>query len=258
MLKKNGYSLCTVVYGRKLSKFRECVGSWIDNKNTDDFEINISCNGLDEDLVKYFSDLEKKYDFINVFYFSKNLGAAKGLNTSFLASKYRYIVKLDDDIIIPNANKDWLQKLSTCLDSDHRVDIVTGVCFAAGPVMPYTVKKLGLEMEIEKYIGVPFEKFDMGYRNGNFLKFNEEMKIRIEEHAQYLRENNDGYQHLHQGLLRMMGCLMMTYHETFRVHGVLKENFGLHGQDDIEFDRRLRSHGREDLTDTSLYYYHWV
>lgn len=255
---EEGYSLCTVVYGKKLFKFKESVESWISHKNTDSFEINIACNGLDEDLVEYLSNLEKEYSFVNVFYFSNNIGAAKGLNTTFLASKYKYIVKLDDDVIIPKVNADWLQRLSVCLDSDPKVDIVTGVCLAATPTMLYTINKLNLKNKLEEFIRIPFEDFDIQYRNKDFLKFNELMKEKIEEHAEYIKNNNEGYKKLHHGLFRVMGCLMMTHQEVLRIHGVLRENFGLHGQDDIEFDRRLMSRGREDLTDTGLYYYHWV
>lgn len=258
MMRKHGYSLCTVVYGPKLFKFSKCVQSWIDNKNTDDFEINIACNGLDSNLTDFLHNLELKYDFIHVFYFSQNIGASKGLNTCFLASKYRYVVKLDDDILIPKENSDWLQRLEKCLNSDPNVAIVTGVAIAASPTMQYAFDNLNLHELFYANYKKRIHEIDYQYRHKDLISFNESLLNHIEEFAKTLKNSNDGYQELRLGHFRVMGCLVFMNHATLVKYGVLKENFGLHGQDDIEFDRRLLSHGMETLTDTGLYYHHWI
>lgn len=259
--RENGYSLCTVVYYKKLEKFQKCVMSWINSKPHENFEINIACNGLEKNLLEFLNSLELKYNFVNVFYFSENVGAAKGLNTAFLASKYKYIIKLDDDVLIPKVNQDWLFKLEKCFCSNENVDIVTGVALAAVPTLPYVFRKLNLNERFRETQKVSIEEIGFHYRNPNIINFNEIILKDIEEHAVLLRNNNDGYLEFkvsEEFPFRVMGCLVFTSYEVLKNFGILKENFGLHGQDDIEFDRRLLSMGRGSLTDTSLYYFHWV
>jgi len=259
MIKEDGYSLCTVVYGKKLLKFKESIDSWIQSDRDENFEINIACNGLDKELVSFLEGLENKHNFINVFYFSENIGAAKGLNTCFLSSKYKYIIKLDDDVIIPKSNKDWLERLKKCFNSDPNMGAVTGMAFATHPTMGYIFNKFKLIRIFEDSQKILFGRAVGDYRNEKVINFNSTyIKDRMEEYALELRKNNDGFLTIQVGLFRIMGCLVFTTYDILLNYGLLKENFGLHGQDDIDFDRRLLYAGKKALTDTGMYYFHWV
>jgi GT2 family glycosyltransferase len=254
---EDGYSLCAVCY-KNYNKFKMAIESWIETTKNYKKEINIATNGLQPDIIDMLDILKEKYSFINVLYFSENIGVAKALNSTFLSAKYKYIIKLDDDTIIPKINNDWLLKLRDILDSDNKIGMATGVAIAAAPTKEYVIKKLS-----NIYFNIDIEDLkdlkNTHYRDVKIKKLNNEKLSDIEVIATYFRENNNGIQEFYcKDGFSVQGCLAMFKRELLEKYGLLVEFFGLHGGDDIEFDFRLKSQGFKNITDTSLYYVHWV
>lgn len=246
-----GYSLCCVVY-KKWYRFKVCLQSWLCVNYDLPFEINIVVNGPNEDIYNFLENLSNERNNIKVFYFDHNLGAAQGLNVAFSSSKYRYIIKIDDDILFPYRSE-WPSRFRRFSVENLDVGVISGVALSSFPSKEYVVDNHPVLKE-ESYMNKIFLKWRM-YNCMFVQEYNNLLSKTIDEDGRYFFKNNNDFIKFDCFL---QGCFIFFNRSIFEKIGFLSENFGKHGHDDIDFDNRIRGVGFRNAYDTASYYLHWV
>ena len=116
---------------------RRCLESLLSSADTD-WELLVVDNGSTDDTVKLLHEMVDKYSEadreLRLILNDRNLGASTGRNQGIDATAGEYIVFLDNDMIVGNA--DWLSKLRALLDSDPGIGmVVPKLVFADDPGM---------------------------------------------------------------------------------------------------------------------------
>lgn len=257
----DGYSLCTVFFSEdKIENFYKCFKSWIRNVDKP-FEVNITINnGELKEIKDFFDYLQVEYNCVRLFFNNDNFGAAQGLNTSFVSSKYRYLIKLDDDAYIPDLNSDFLKRLKNLYESRPDTGVVGGISIDHSSFI--FVRKIISEHyrnigEIDKCNLIENFKEELHVSGFKRLARRDEIRHDCDILAKILKVKNIGTFINPNFRLQVHGCLWMFSQFTLHNYGILIEPEGrLHGTDDIEYNCRLTKSGLANITDSSLFFYH--
>ena len=113
-------SSIVVLTHNQLSFTRQCVESVL-NCTNERFEWIFVDNGSADGTVEYLRSLPNATLIEN----SANLGVPAGFNQGIRASRGKYVVLLNNDVVV---TRGWLRRLLAALERDHRIGLV-GPCF---------------------------------------------------------------------------------------------------------------------------------
>lgn len=118
------YSIIVLTHN-KSECTRRCLESLPASTDTD-WELLVVDNGSTDDTAKLLREISDKYKKagrkIELLLNDRNKGASAGRNQGIDATTGEYIVFLDNDMIVGDA--DWLSKMRTVLDSDEKIGMV--------------------------------------------------------------------------------------------------------------------------------------
>ncbi|MBI4743222.1 MAG: glycosyltransferase, partial [Actinobacteria bacterium] len=107
-------SITTVCYNT-LPIIKKCVGSVFKNTTVDFEYILVNNHPPYEGLAEYLDDLKNNHSNVTIIDPGENVGCHNGYNLAFAQAEGDYIVKLDDDTVLPD-DKEWAQKMIKAFD----------------------------------------------------------------------------------------------------------------------------------------------
>lgn len=117
-------SICITSYNR-LNMLENTINSLLErNKgllNSKDFEIIIVDNKSTYDVYQYLKNLSEENN-IEVIFLNENIGNAKATNLAMEKSKGKFIVHLDNDMIVEENN--WISQLVEILINNSQIGII--------------------------------------------------------------------------------------------------------------------------------------
>jgi len=108
------YSIITCIYNNK--SLVQSVLEKIYKYTSDDFEHIIVYNHPVDSSLDLIRDLTRGKDNVIILDRGYNLGCTDGLDLGFSAASGKYILKVDDDVLVP-FNTNWLQIMGSIMDS---------------------------------------------------------------------------------------------------------------------------------------------
>jgi GT2 family glycosyltransferase/glycosyltransferase involved in cell wall biosynthesis len=155
-------SITTVCYNT-LPIIKKCVDSVFENTTVDFEYILVNNHPPHEGFAEYFDDLKISHSNVAIIDPGKNVGCHEGYNLAFAEAKGDYIVKLDDDTVLPS-DKEWAQKMIKAFEKVPDLAYLSADIVESGKVPKQIVKKdygdgVILEEPKEGFIGTSCAMF---------------------------------------------------------------------------------------------------